>query len=294
MRSDDGSDLPVWEAGAHLDIVVAPEFLRQYSMSGDPADRSVYQIGVLREEKGRGGSALLHRIFSEGRRVFVSKPINHFPLEERARKTLLMGGGIGITPMIAMAHRLHALGAAFELHYSGRSVATMGYLQDLAGFAWAGNVHLHISDQGSRADLAAILAYQPGAHVYTCGAPAYMDAVTRAAAAAGFPDEAQHLEYFAVPEVPEYENHPFTLKLARSGRSLEVPADKSAADVLLENGFAVDIKCSDGICGVCKCGLASGEVEHRDFVLSKKQRETAIITCQSRAAKAGGVIELDL
>ncbi|MCP4511153.1 MAG: 2Fe-2S iron-sulfur cluster binding domain-containing protein, partial [Fuerstiella sp.] len=110
----------------------------------------------------------------------------------------------------------------------------------------------------------------------------------------GFPEEARHLEYFSVPELPEYENHEFTLKLARSGKELTVPADKAATDVLTENGIHIDIKCADGICGVCKCGLVSGEVEHRDFVLSQKQREDAIILCQSRAAEPGGTVEIDI
>ena len=149
FSSADGSPLPEWQAGAHLDIVVAPEFLRQYSMSGDPADRSKFQIGVLREDAGRGGSSLMHRIFAKGRRIFVSNPINHFPLDHQATKTLLMGGGIGITPMIAMAHELHAKGAEFELHYSMKSRATAGFLDDLASFPWQDRVHLHISDEAS-------------------------------------------------------------------------------------------------------------------------------------------------
>ncbi|MBD3676810.1 MAG: reductive dehalogenase [Rhodobacteraceae bacterium] len=295
FRALDGSDLPEWEAGAHLDIVVAPEFLRQYSMSGDPADRSVYQIGVLREDDGRGGSKLMHRIFSEGRKIFISRPINHFPLDETATKTFLMGGGIGITPMIAMAHRLHAIGGEFEMHYSIKSRAAGGYLEDLASAPWADRVTLHVSDEGSRADLDAVLSgYQPGWHLYTCGPDRYMGSVVEAAERQGFPEEARHLEYFSVPELPEYENHPFTLRLARSGQEFLIPADKTATDVLAENGIHIDVKCSDGICGVCKCGLVSGEVEHRDFVLSKSQRKDAIILCQSRAAQDGGVIEIDL
>ena len=291
----DGSDLPEWQAGAHLDIVVAPEFLRQYSMSGDPADRSKYQIGVLLEEEGRGGSKLMHRIFSEGRRIFISRPINHFALDAEASRTMLMGGGIGITPMIAMAHELHAQGREFELHYSGRSKATMGYLGDLAAMPWADRVSLHITDENSRADLGVIFAeYQAGAHVYTCGAERYMSAVLEAAEAAGYPEEARHLEYFSVPEMPEYENHDFILKLAKSGRELLIPADRMATDVLAENGIHVDVKCSDGICGVCKCGLISGEVEHRDFVLSNAQRKGSVILCQSRATEAGCVVEVDL
>ncbi len=294
FASLDGSDLPEWEAGAHLDIVVAPEFLRQYSMSGDPSDRSKYQIGVLREAEGRGGSALLHRIFNEGRKVFISKPINHFPLHEDAPMTYLMGGGIGITPMIAMAHRLHVLGKPFEMHYSGRTRATMGYLDDLAAVPWKHRVTLHVSSEGTRADLADILTHSKGAHVYTCGAEPYMAAVMEVAEAKGFPEDDRHLEYFSVPELPDYENHPFTIKLLRSGKEFLVPEDKTAADVLIENGYPIDLKCSDGICGVCKCGLGAGEVEHRDFVLSNAQRQISIITCQSRAAEPDGVIELEL
>ena len=294
LRSLDGSDLPEWSAGAHLDIVVAPEFLRQYSMSGDPADRSKYQIGVLREDAGKGGSKLMHRIFAQGRKIFISKPINHFPLAPTARKTFLMGGGIGITPMIAMAHTLHREGRDFALHYSCKSRSAAGYLDDLAAAVWADRVHLHFSDDGTRADLSQILSgYQDGWHVYTCGPDRYMSAVIDAATAQNFPEDARHLEYFSVPELPDYENHPFTLQL-RSGQRLHVPHDKTAAEVLQQAGHKIDIKCSDGICGVCKCGLISGQVEHRDFVLSKRQRQSEMITCQSRAAEPGGVIEIDL
>ena len=110
----------------------------------------------------------------------------------------------------------------------------------------------------------------------------------------GFPDDARHLEYFSVPEVPDHENHPFTLRLARSGRNVEVAADESATDALARAGVHIDVKCSDGLCGVCKCGLISGNAEHRDFVLSKAQRQHSIILCQSRAAEPGGILEIDL
>ena len=295
FRSLDGSDLPEWAAGAHLDIVVAPEFLRQYSMSGNPQDRGSYQIGVLREDDGRGGSKTMHRIFGEGRKVFVSKPINHFELEEEATNTFLMGGGIGIAPLIAFAHRLHALGKEFELHYSASQFKTAGYLRDLATFPWSDKVRYHFTDQGTRADFGAILGcYHAGSHVYTCGPDLYMGAVIKAAEKAGFPDEARHFEYFSVPEVPEYENTEFILRLAKSGKEFLVPADKDAGTILLENGYNINLKCSDGICGVCKCDVLSGKVEHRDFVLSNKQRQSSMILCQSRASDEGGVVEIDL
>ena len=294
LRDPEGRDLPPWDAGAHIDVVVAPEFLRAYSLAGDPADRSSYVIGVLREDEGTGGSKLMHRIFQTGRRVFVSHPINHFPLDERAPMTYLMGGGIGITPMLAMARRLHAIGKPFELHYSMASAETAGFLDDLAAAPWNGSVTLHAKDAGNRADLPKILARAPvGSHVYTCGPERFMAGVMEAAEAVGIPEDARHLEYFSVPEIPDYENHPFKLRLA-DGREIDVPAEVSAADALIAAGVPVDLKCSDGLCGVCHCGVVSGEVEHRDFVLSKKQREDTIILCQSRAKDAGGVIVLDI
>ena len=295
FRASDGRDLPEWSAGAHIDIVVAPEYLRQYSLCGDPADRSKYEIGVLREEHGRGGSDLLHRIFNEGRKIFISRPINHFELVESAKKTFLMGGGIGVTPMIAFAHRLHRVGADFELHYSAKSKSDAGFISDLTRCAWADHVHLHFSDDGSRADLDTILAhYQPGWHVYTCGPDRYMDAVMAAAKNHHFPDAACHLEYFSVPATPDYINHPFTLKLEQSNREIPVKANQSAAQALIAAGYSIDMKCSDGICGVCQCGLIDGDVEHRDYVLSNSQRENKIILCQSRANKPGGVVTIDL
>jgi reductive dehalogenase len=291
----DESDLPVWTAGAHIDVVVAPGFIRQYSLAGNPANRKLYQIGVLKEEEGKGGSKLMHRIFTQGRKVFISHPINHFELDSKATKSFLIGGGIGVTPMIAMAHELYSEGRKFELHYCCSSRQVAGFLDTLVRAPWAKNVHLHFSDEGTRANLPAILRrHQPGQHVYTCGPDSFMEAVIDAAMEAGFPDHSRHLEYFTAPEAPDYENQKFSIKLARSEKEFEIPADRTITDVLIENGVHVDMKCSDGICGVCKCGLVSGDVEHRDFVLSQKQRENSVILCQSRAKSKDGVIEIDL
>ena len=295
FTSSDGKPLPQWSAGGHLDVVVTPGLLRQYSMSGDPADRSKYQIGVLREDEGRGGSKMMHRIFNKGRRVFISKPINHFGLEESATKTFLMGGGIGITPMIAFAHRLYTLGHDFEMHYSASKRKSAGYINDLSSMPWADKVSMHFSDEGTRADLDAVLSgYQPGWHVYTCGPDRYMQSVIEAANNSGFPEQTLHLEYFSVPEQPDYVNHEFTVKLVRSGKEFTIPEDQSIADVLIAGGIQIDIKCSDGICGVCTCSTLEGKIEHRDFVLSMEQRKTQFISCQSRAAPGCTVIKIDL
>ena len=160
---------------------------------------------------------------------------------------------------------------------------------------WSDRVVLHISADGTRADFDKVFEHAPkGSHVYTCGPDVYMSAVIEAATRNGVPEQARHLEYFSAPEQPDLVNQPFKLKLARSGRILEVPADRSATDVLAEAGVPVDVKCSDGLCGVCKCRVLSGAVEHRDFVLSAAQREHEIILCQSRAQGKDGVIEIDL
>ena len=289
----DGGPLPPATAGGHIDVVVAPEFFRQYSLSGDPHNTSAYQIAVLREDTGRGGSKLMHRIFEVGRRVFISRPINHFPLAEGASYHYLMGGGIGVTPMIAMAHTLYAKRAKFELHYSIKSRADAGFIQDLHDVPWAENVTIHCTKDGTRADLSTLLSYQKDAHVYTCGPDIYMESVLNAAIKNGFPEDARHLEYFAVPEQPDYVNHAFTLQL-KDGRKIPVSSAQSASDALLDAGFHVDVKCADGLCGVCKCAVTSGDVEHRDFVLSNADRANQMILCQSRAANKDGNIVIDL
>ncbi len=293
LCSADGGSLPPWEAGAHIDIVITPDTMRQYSLCGDPADQSRYEIAVLREDQGSGGSLMLHRLFRPGRRVFVSRPINHFPVSGEGKRHHLMGGGIGITPMIAMAHELHGEGTEFRLHYSISRREDAGFWHLISTAPWAAQATLHVSQEDTRADFHALMmGYFAGDHVYTCGPDTYMAAVLSAAEAAGFPSDARHLEYFSVPETPEYENHPFALVL-KDGRRVEVAADQSAADALTAAGIPVDLKCSDGLCGVCKCTVLSGEVEHRDFVLSEAQRESEMILCQSRAAKAGAVLAVD-
>ncbi len=300
----DGGELPPFDAGAHIDVVIAPEYQRAFSLAGNPADRHHYVLGVLREPPasegggGRGGSALMHRAFRVGRQVFVSRPSNHFPLHEDASGTLLLAGGIGVTPLIAMAHRLHALGRPFDLHYSAASRRSAGFVADLAQVPWAAQVRFHFKDEGARADLAALVPdHRAGLQLYTCGAARYMDAVFAAAQARGWPDDALHREYFSLPEADAVVNQPFVLRLARSGRRLDVPADRSATDVLADAGIAIDVKCSDGLCGVCATrfdAAASGEVDHRDVVLSQQERAQRVILCCSRACQAGGELVIDL
>ncbi len=208
---------------------------------------------------------------------------------------LLFAGGIGVTPLLAMAHRLHALGRPFELHYSVPSRASAGFLDDIARAPWRDRAHVHAKDEGARADLAALVpGWRDGLALYACGSPRYMDAVFDAARARGWPDEALHREYFAVPEAPERPREPFVLVLSPGGRRIEVGAHEAATDALARAGVRVDVKCSDGLCGVCARPLLSGEVDHRDHVLSAAERERRIVLCCSRATAPGGEIVVEV
>ena len=297
----DGSELPAYEAGAHVDVVIAPEYRRAYSLAGDPADRRRWVLGVQREAPergGRGASALMLRAFRPGRRVFVSKPANHFPLDESATMSWLFAGGIGVTPLLAMAHRLHALGRPFELHVSAASRSRAAFVDVLLAAPWADRVHWHLRDEGGRAQFEQLVRdWQPGHHLYTCGSARLMDAVFAAALAKGWPEDALHREYFAVPQAPPRPSHPFRLRLLRSAREIEVPQGRSATEVLAASGLVVPTKCSDGLCGVCAVPYdprQSAAVDHRDVVLSAAQRRERVVLCCSRSAEPGGVIAIDL
>jgi ferredoxin-NADP reductase/epoxyqueuosine reductase QueG len=291
IAADDGMDLPAFTAGAHIDVTITPNFIRQFSLAGDPADRSRYLIGVLREDDG---SKKLHQMLKAGSPVVVSQPRNHFPIIDDAKRHLLLAGGIGITPLVAMGHALHAKGADFQLYYKARTRAQAAFIPELEQVAWADRVHFHFSDE-NRLNIADVLTdHRNGDHLYTCGPSGFMDAVFETASSAGWPEDALHREFFSVPEGTAYENHPFDLELARSGEIVHVAADEKATEALLRAGYEIDVKCSDGLCGVCATPYLSGDVEHRDYVLSKQQREEKMILCCGRAASANGRIVLDI
>lgn len=292
--SKDGSPLPSWEAGAHIDITVTPQSIRQYSLAGDPADRSRYVVGILREDTGRGGSLKIHQMLKPGTPVIVSKPRNHFPIVKEGKRHLLFAGGIGVTPLIAMGHELHAVGADFTLYYKARTRAQAAFIEELEAVAWADRVRFHFSDEDRLAVGDVLGGYRPGDVLYTCGPSPFMDAVFETASNLGWHEEALHREYFAVPDAGAYENHPFVLELKGAGITVEVPAEKAATEALEEAGIVVDVKCRDGLCGVCAAPYLAGEVEHRDYVLSKSEREERMILCCSRAKQPGGTVIVDL
>ena len=289
-----GSPLPEFAAGAHIDVVTAPQFVRQYSLCNDPHEHDSYTVGVLREPEGTGGSLRIHERLRNGRPVMVSRPRNHFPLVQDAKRSLFLAGGIGVTPLISMAHQLHRDNREFTFYYKARTRAGAGFIVELNSVPWRDRIHLHFSDE-NRLNISDVLGgFEPGDHLYTCGPSPFMDAVYDSATKQGWPEECLHREYFTVPGDIEYENQAFTLKLARSQTDFEIPPDKSAADVLTDAGVYVETKCSDGLCGTCVVDYTHGEVEHRDYVLSNEQRKTKLTLCCSRARKAGTCLTLDL
>jgi ferredoxin-NADP reductase len=289
-----GAALPPFEAGAHIDVMTAPQFVRQYSLCSDPHDPSSYVIGVLLEENGTGGSLRIHQRLKSGRPVMISRPRNHFPLVADASRSLLLAGGIGVTPLMAMAHQLHKEQRQFDLYYKARCRAGAGFVEELESVPWSDRVHFHFSDE-NRLNVADVLGdYRAGDQLYTCGPSAFMDAVFESALEQDWPEECLHREYFTVPEDADYENHAFQVKLGSSGREIDIPADKSAAEVLTEAGIPIEVKCSDGLCGTCVVEYSDGEVEHRDYVLSKEQRKAKLTLCCSRASEAGGRLTIDI
>jgi ferredoxin-NADP reductase len=284
LRSADDRELPAWSPGAHVDVHLTSGLTRQYSLCGDPADRSVWRIAVRREETGRGGSRHVHDRLAEHDLIEVGEPRNHFPLEP-APRYLFLAGGIGITPILPM---LAAATAPWELHYAGRDAESMPFRDELAADP---RVTLYPEDERGRIDLDALLSrHEPGTLVYCCGPEGMLRAVEESCAR--LPDRPLHVERFAsAPAGPSQE---FEVELARTGRTLPVPADRSILDVVEAAGVPILSSCREGTCGTCETTVLSGAVDHRDALLTPAERAAndTMFLCVSRAAGARLVLDL--
>jgi vanillate O-demethylase ferredoxin subunit len=292
-----GAALPPFEAGAHIDVHLPNGIVRQYSLCNRPGERDRYVIAVLREPDGRGGSAAMHDGLAVGGRIAIGRPRNFFPVVREARHHLLLAGGIGITPLLAMTRAFAAEGTPFTLHYCARSAARMAFREELTAPPFAPHVVLHLDDGPAeqRLDLAALLRGQaPGTHLYYCGPAGFMAAVRAAAEAAGWPADALHCEYFAAPAPIQAGGAGFELRLARRGLSLWVPPERSAVEVLAAHGIEVPTSCEQGICGTCLTPVLEGIPDHRDAVLSdaEKAANKEMTLCCSRARTPYLVVDL--
>lgn len=296
LAAADGRRLPTFRAGAHIDVHLPNGLIRQYSLCGDPRDRRRYGIAVLKTAPSRGGSRTLHEEIQIGDRIEISAPKQHFELCSGATRSLLFAGGIGITPIIAMADALARSGADFELHYSVRTPRRAAFAQRLMRSSYARRVHFHYSDAagGQRLDLQAVLA-RPDArtHLYVCGPAGFMDAVRDGALAQGWDPAHIHREHFAAA-AGSAPARPFDIRIASSGAIVHVPAELSALEALARHGIHVPSACGQGLCGTCLTPVLEGEPEHRDLFLdeARRARKDCMAPCCSRAC--GPSLTLDL
>ena len=290
-----GQPLPKWQPGAHIDIECGDtELSRQYSLCSDPADLSAYEIAVLRDPESRGGSTWVHDQLKAGDTVRIRGPRNHFRFDETAKRAIFIAGGIGITPIAAMARRARLLGMDYEIHYSGRSRALMPLLEALVA-EHGERLHVYAKDEGQRADLTALLATpHDGVRIYACGPERMLSALE--ACTAHWPDDALRIEHFQTepPTLDPSTEHAFEIELKDSGITLQVRADQTILSALKGANIDVQSDCCEGLCGSCETRVLSGAVDHRDVVLTRGERDAQdrMMVCCSRAAGDKLVLEL--
>ncbi|MFF4361457.1 PDR/VanB family oxidoreductase [Streptomyces sp. NPDC001604] len=295
LRHPDGGTLPAWTPGAHIDLLLngddGGDLIRQYSLCGHPADREAWQIAVLREPAGRGGSAYVHDHLHEGAKVRVRGPRNNFPLRPAARH-LFIAGGVGITPVLPMVEAAEAAGADWRLLYGGRTRTSMAFLDRLTPYG--DRVLVRPQDEYGLLDLAAFLGMpQEGTLVHACGPEPLLRAVHEQCAT--WPPGTLGLERFT--PVPTAETGPadaFELELARSGLTLTVAPDRSVLETVEEAGVAVDFSCREGTCGTCETAVLDGTPDHRDSLLSEDERAAGdtMLICVSRSCGPRLVLDL--
>lgn len=281
----DGSALPAFSGGAHVVVEMDDHGTRRlnpYSLMSDPQDRSGYEISVRRDDQGRGGSVFLHRHVTPGTEMVLSHPVNLFPLDSRARKHLMIAGGIGITPFIAQIAQVSQLGGRFELHYAARNRALGAYMDRLTR-SHPDRVHCYFDDEKQAIDLARVLSMQPiGTHLYVCGPKGMIAWVLNTAQAMGWPAAALHHEEFLAPPVGQ----PFDVQLAASGRQITVGAAQSLLEAMEAAGVDAPYLCRGGACGQCETRVIAcdGTIQHHDHWLSPADRaaNTRIMPCVSR------------
>ncbi len=290
LARPDGTKLPGFTPGQHVNVEIAPGLVRPFSLCGEPDAPYRYRIAVLREAQSRGGSVAVHAGLAEGTRLRISPPRGSFTLAPTTRAVLLIAGGIGITPLLPMAWYLARQGAPFALHYLARGTAQAAFLEELRDGSLAPHLHTHFAPD--RCDVPALLATQTEAEIYVCGPARLIGAVTAAHAALGLPPERLHLERFTTEVMKD--GTPFEVECRASGITLQVPAGRSLAEVLVENGIPVDLSCEQGLCGACLLPVLEGTPEHRDSVQSATEQATnhRIAACCSRARTPRLVLDI--
>jgi vanillate O-demethylase ferredoxin subunit len=296
LQRADGSALPPYSAGAHVDMHLPGGLIRQYSLCSPEGAHGKYTIGVLKEPGSRGGSKALHEQVQIGDTLLISEPRNKFPLDVHARRSLLFAGGIGITPILAMADELARDGRDFELYYCARSRGRMAFIERIGSSPWAAMASLHFDDGApeQRLDAGRVLAAAGNAHLYVCGPGGFMNYALGASRSLGWQEARLHREYFTAEPVDHSGDKAFEVELHRSGRTIFVAADKSAASALSEAGVDIPLSCEQGVCGTCLTRVLEGIPEHRDFYLTDEEhlRNDRFTPCCSRSQTPRLLVDL--
>lgn len=286
--------LPTVQPGGHIDVHLPNGAIRPYSVVNGPGEGGHLTIGVKREAASRGGSACLHDIVRAGDVLAISEPRHNFPLRRDAVHTILIAGGIGITPLLAMAQALHHSRLPYQLHYFAQGRSHLAFPERLAVLGDRVTPHLGLSVEATRARLGEVLSgYRPRMQIYVCGPGAMLDAARDVAAALGWPDGAVHFEYFKNTHAID-SGTPFEVALSRSAVTLAIPAGRSILQVMREQGIDLPSSCEQGACGTCLATVLEGEPDHQDVYLTDEERRggTKIITCVSRARSARLVLDV--
>jgi vanillate O-demethylase ferredoxin subunit len=295
LASLSGEPLPPFSAGSHIDLHVGG-FVRQYSLCNNPSERDRYQIAVLRDPGSRGGSVAVHERLAPAQTLTISAPRNHFSLQQDAPNSLLLAGGVGVTPILSMAERLADSGAPFTMHYCTRSRDRTAFRRRIEQSAFASSVHFHFDEDGpeQKLDLAAVLRAAPaGTHLYTCGPAGFLGHVLETARALGWPEERVHYEYFsAAPSV--LPQGAFEVCIASTGKRHVVAAGETVVQALAREGIAVPVSCGQGVCGTCLTRVLDGVPDHRDMFLTAEEqaRNDQFAPCCSRAHSASLTLDL--
>ncbi len=292
LTSVDGAPLPAYAPGAHLTVITPMGVRRNYSLCSDATDSFRYQIAVKRDGNGRGGSMSMVDDVHQGAHLKISAPRNNFALPARAQDFIFIAGGIGITPILSMLRHVQRLGSAnFKLYYCTRDTESTAFLNELRDeFPDRVVMHHDLGDINNAYDFWPVLETPSRAHVYCCGPKGLMDSV--ADMSGHWPSGSIHFESFGVDAKAVADNVAFNVRLQKSGRDVAVGKEQTLLEALRARGCAVRSSCESGTCGSCKTGLISGDVEHRDRVLSDDERADHIMPCVSRARSGELVLDL--
>lgn len=296
LLPSNGESLPPFDAGSHVDVELPNGMIRQYSLCNDSSERNRYQIAVLLDPATRGGSASVHRDIKVNQIIRISHPRQNFPLVD-AEHSILIAGGIGVTPLISMAERLAKAKAGFEMHYCTRSPSKTAFTQRICAASFVDRVDFHFDDgdPAQKFDINSVLAGKnAGTKIYVCGPGGFMDHVISSAKQLGWSGDQIHFEYFAGAQSSTAENTEFKVKISSSGELFDIPSNKSIVAVLAENGVEIPLSCEQGVCGTCITRVLEGVPDHRDIYFSddEKERNDQMTPCCSRAKTP--ILVLDL